>query len=188
MNTEDTLSELMDCYGTSILHLAYSYVRNHETAKDLAQEIFIKCYQKLDTFQGESAIQTWLYRIAINHCKDHVKSWHYRKVHTSHFFTSLLKGQQKAAEAEYLDQAGRQELSAAILQLPLKYKEVIILAYFHDMTMNEISAVCEVNANTVKSRIARAKELLKQSITERGGNDGEEITTGKNRDVKGRIG
>ncbi|WP_181884468.1 sigma-70 family RNA polymerase sigma factor [Neobacillus piezotolerans] len=105
MKDNDWLGGFMDQYGTSILHLAYSFVRNRQTAEDLAQEIFIKCYEKADSFRGESKIHTWLYRIAVNHCKDHIKSWHYRKVHVSEYFSSLLKGQQHGAETQYFAKA-----------------------------------------------------------------------------------
>ncbi|PLR96945.1 sigma-70 family RNA polymerase sigma factor [Bacillus sp. T33-2] len=150
----DTISELMERYGTSILHLAYSFVRNRQTAEDLSQEIFIKCYEKLGTFKGDSAIQTWLYRVAVNHCKDYVKSWHYRKVYVSDYISTMKKGQQNGAENNFFQKVERNELFDDILRLPVKYKEVIVLAYFHELTMSEISIVCGVNMNTVKSRIS----------------------------------
>lgn len=187
MQDYDTISELMDRYGTTILHLAYSYVRNRQTAEDLTQEIFIKCYENLSTFKGEAAIQTWLYRIAINHCKDYVKSWHYRKVYTSEFISALLKVQQNGAEKEYIKKADRNELYDHILSLPIKYKEVIVLAYFHELTMGEISVVCGVNVNTIKSRISRAKKLLKETIIEGSEEYGRYFDERERPDTKGRI-
>ncbi|CEG28831.1 sigma-70 family RNA polymerase sigma factor [Bacillus sp. B-jedd] len=164
------------------------FARNRQTAEDLSQEIFIKCYEKLDGFRGEAGIQTWLYRIAVNHCKDYVKSWHYRKVHASEMIASLMPGKQDGAESEYFVRAEQDELIEAVFRLPLKYKEVIVLAYFHDLTMKEISEVCDVNINTVKSRAAKAKDLLKQQLSERGGMNGGKITGGKDENAQGRIG
>lgn len=79
-NTEQIISQLMDNYSDDVLHLVFSYVKNRTTAEDLTQEIFIKCYEKLGQFNNKSSIKTWLYRIAINHCKDYLGSWHYRKL------------------------------------------------------------------------------------------------------------
>ncbi|RHW43349.1 sigma-70 family RNA polymerase sigma factor [Neobacillus notoginsengisoli] len=164
---DNTISKLIDRYGSAILYLAYSFVQNRQTAEDLSQEIFMKCYEKLNTFKGESSIQTWLYRIAINHCKDYVKSWHYRKVYASEYITKMLKGQENDAEKKLLQKEEQTQLFDYILKLPAKYKEVIILSYFHELTMKEISIVCGVNVNTVKSRLLRAKSFLKKIIVER---------------------
>ncbi|RHW39041.1 sigma-70 family RNA polymerase sigma factor [Neobacillus notoginsengisoli] len=187
MEKDEFLNDLMDRYGTAILHLAYSFARNRQTAEDLSQEIFIKCYENLDRFRRDSGVQTWLYRIAVNHCKDYVKSWHYRKVHASEFIASLLKGQQDCAETQYFLKEEQDELIEAVFQLPVKYKEVIILAYFHDLTMKEISEVCGVNINTVKSRAAKSKVLLKQILLERSAMNGGTVTGSKDKDAQGRI-
>lgn len=188
MQDYDTISELMDRYGTSILHLAYSFVRNRQTAEDLSQEIFIKCYKKLYTFKGDSTIQTWLYRIAINHCKDYVKSWYYRKVYASEDISTMQNGQQNGAEKQFMQKIDRIELFDDIFNLPDMYKEVIVLAYFHEMQLSDISNVCGINLNTVKTRISRAKKLLKESIMERSSEDGSPIDGRENPDAKGRIG
>ncbi|OCA88345.1 RNA polymerase factor sigma C [Bacillus sp. FJAT-27225] len=175
----------MERYGTKVLHLAYSFVRNRATAEDLAQEIFIKCYKQLDSFKGDSSLQTWLYRVAVNHCKDHVKSWHYRRVQASEYVSSLIKGQEHGPEEHFLQKAKRDALIEEVLRLPMKYREVIILAYFHELTMNEIGEVCGVNVNTVKSRASKAKELLRKSMAERSGWDGEEIEGSQRKNVQG---
>lgn len=188
MQNHELLSDLMDRYGTAILHLAYSFVRNRQTAEDLSQEIFIKCYQKLHTFNGNSAIQTWMYRIAVNHCKDYIKSWHYRKVHASEYITTLVKGHQHGPEAHYFTKVDQEELINDIFRLPIKYREVIMLTYFHELSMSEISDVCGVNINTVKARVAKAKKLLKKSITERSPEHGKPIKEPESQDAKGRIG
>ncbi|NHM33834.1 sigma-70 family RNA polymerase sigma factor [Neobacillus terrae] len=183
MRDNDTILELMDSYGTSILHLAYSFVRNRATAEDLSQEIFLKCYEKLNTFKGDSTIQTWLYRIAVNHCKDYVKSWHYRKVFASEYISKMKKGQENATEIQFIQKTDRAELFDDILRLPVKYKEVIILAYFNELTMNEIGLVYGINVNTVKSRISKAKKILKGFIEERSAENGRSFE-----ETKGRIG
>ncbi|MBS8265622.1 RNA polymerase factor sigma C [Mesobacillus boroniphilus] len=168
MQREKVIVELMEQYGTDVLHLAYSYVRNRQTAEDLAQEIFLKCYQKFDTFQGEAQIQTWLYRVASNHCKDYLKSWHHRKVFVSGYISSMLGGQQAGPEKQLIQNAENKELVEAMFKLPVKYREIIYLFYYQEMPQKEIAEVCGLNINTVKSRLTRAKQLLKEILQERG--------------------
>lgn len=173
MDKHEIISDLMDRHGTDVLHLAYSYVRNHQTAEDLAQEIFIKCYEKLDTFQGNSSIDTWLYRVAVNHCKDYVTSWHYRKMHASDVISSYFTGGSSSAEQDLIEQEEKTELLNEIFQLPLKYREIIFLYYYQQCTQKEIGDICGLNLNTVKSRMTRGKEILKKSLTKRGEWNGE---------------
>lgn len=166
MDRNETIKMLMEEYGTAVLHLAYSYVRNRETAEDLTQEIFFKCFERLDTFQGNSAIQTWLYRIAANHCKDYLKSWYHRKMHVSDYLLSFFKNTQAGPEDQCVQEDEKSELQHALFQLPVKYREVIFLYYFQECSQKEISDICGLNLNTVKTRLVRARELLKEILEE----------------------
>lgn len=167
LQNHENISKLIDDYGLSILHLAYSFVRNRQTAEDLSQEIFIKCFEKLDSFKGESNIQTWLYRIAINHCKDYLRSWHYRKVQVSEYASTLFSKNEVGPEDLYLKKINNTELINDIFKLPVKYREIIILYYFHEISLKEIAEINSINLNTAKSRMTRAKEILKRHIQER---------------------
>ena len=69
---EDLIDEIMNKYGQEVLQLVYSYVNNKEVAEDVTQDIFVKCYKSLHTYK-EFELKTWLWRIAINHCKDYLK-------------------------------------------------------------------------------------------------------------------
>lgn len=74
LSNEMIIDELMQQYGEEILKLVMQYVHNHSVAEDLTQEIFVKCYKALPSFQYGSSLKTWLWRIAINHSKDYLKS------------------------------------------------------------------------------------------------------------------
>lgn len=187
MDTDEKIVDLMDRYGSSVLHLAYSYVRNRQTAEDLTQEIFIKCYKKLETFNGDSTLQTWLYKIAVNHCKDYIKSWHFRKIFVTHFFDSFLTDKEVSPEAHYLKKAESEALIENVMKLPVKYREIIFLHYFQDLSQKEITQICDFNLNTVKSRLSRAKELLKRSMEERSEKDGGADKKSKNASKNGGI-
>ncbi|MCE7791536.1 sigma-70 family RNA polymerase sigma factor [Salipaludibacillus sp. CUR1] len=127
---EHVLQELMSSYGQQIQQLAYTYVKDPALAEDLTQEIFLKAYTKLHTYNGEASMKTWLYRIAINHCKDYVKSWHYRKVtlHAPAIDTAKTKGH--SLEQEVINRSEQERIVQAVLQLPIKYRESVYLYYY----------------------------------------------------------
>lgn len=185
MQKEKVIADLMEQYGTAVLHLAYSYVRDRQIAEDLAQEIFFKCYQKCDTFQGNSLIQTWLFRVASNHCKDYLKSWHHRKVSVSGYISSFLSKHQDSPETQLIKSVENQELTQALFQIPVKYREMLFLFYFQECTLKEIADISSLNLNTVKSRLARAKSLLKEILEERSGDDGRTVEETKTRNAGG---
>ncbi|MBT2639889.1 sigma-70 family RNA polymerase sigma factor [Bacillus sp. ISL-39] len=185
MEREEAIVDLMERFGTDVLHLAYSYVRNRQTAEDLAQEIFLKCYQKFDTFEGNSQIQTWLYRIASNHCKDYLKSWHHRRVLVTDYISAKLAGHHDGPESQLVRNTDNKELIEAMFKLPVKYREVIFLFYYQELSQKEIAEVCGLNLSTLKSRLTRAKVLLKEILQERGVGFGGAVEETESRNVEG---
>ena len=165
-NASEAIDEIMDKYGQEILQLAFSYVKNKQIAEDLTQEIFVKCYKSLHTYSGKSKFRTWLWRIASNHCKDYLKSWYNKNVFTSDYQPIYDSNQTNSAEQTFIQDEEDSQLAAAVMELPVNYREVIYLFYFEEMTIKEISVVTEVKENTIKTRLKRAKELLKERLEE----------------------
>ncbi|EAC4354568.1 sigma-70 family RNA polymerase sigma factor [Listeria monocytogenes] len=163
-NTEQIISQLIDNYSDDVLHLVFSYVKNRTTAEDLTQEIFIKCYEKLDQFNNKSSIKTWLYRIAINHCKDYLGSWHYRKLNFSEKIWDYLPSKSKHVEEEVIAKDVANSLMSAVMDLPVKYREVVFLHYYEELSLANISKITGVNSNTLKTRLKHARELLKTKM------------------------
>ncbi|WP_404457941.1 sigma-70 family RNA polymerase sigma factor [Oceanobacillus kapialis] len=163
---EQLLDELMHCYGQQILQLTYSYVHSKEVAEDLTQDIFVKCYKSFHTFNGGSMIRTWLWRIAINHCKDYLRSLYNKKVVVSENDLTYIGGRQESVEQTIMRKDEDHHLSSTVMQLPIKYREVIYLFYFEELQIKEISLVLEVKESTVKTRLKRAKEILKKVLGE----------------------
>ncbi|WP_442593971.1 sigma-70 family RNA polymerase sigma factor [Neobacillus sp. D3-1R] len=168
INKDELLEKMMIDYGNDILYLAYSYVKNRSIAEELAQEVFISAYTHLDRFQWESSIKTWLYRITVNRCKDYLKSWSYRSTVLSTVFDLKMGSRDKETDEIIIQKDEKSKLSNLIFLLPLKYREVIYLFYFEEMNLNEMSQLLNLNINTLKSRLKRAKELLKREITKGG--------------------
>lgn len=162
--TTERIDELMQQYGQDILQLVYTYVRDHALAEDLTQEIFLKCYKAYPTFQGKSSVKTWLWRIAINHTKDYLKSWYNQHVQSTEQTVLQHVGDGVNVEQTIIQQDEEAALAEAVLQLPVLYREVIYLYYFEECTIKEIAAILPANENTVKTRLRKGKGLLKERL------------------------
>ncbi|OAS89440.1 MULTISPECIES: sigma-70 family RNA polymerase sigma factor [Metabacillus] len=164
IETEDKemmINEIMNKYGQEILQLVYSYVNNKALAEDLTQDIFVKCYKALHTYNKKSTIKTWLWRIAINHCKDYLKSWYNRNVYIGENDWLNRSTQNTTVEQTIIQREEDSQLAQTVMNLPIKYREVIYLFYYEELSIKEVAEVTQVKLNTVKTRLKRAKELLK---------------------------
>ncbi|GGA80393.1 sigma-70 family RNA polymerase sigma factor [Ornithinibacillus halotolerans] len=161
---ESMIEQLMDEYADGILHLVYTYVKNRTTAEDLTQEIFMKCYEKYHQFDHKANVKSWAYRVAINHCKDYLRSWHYRKINLNEKIWDYIPSRSTNVEKEVIEKEEGDSLVDAVMTLPVIYREVVFLHYYEELTLTEISNVTSVNINTLKTRLKRAKELLKDKL------------------------
>lgn len=167
LETEDRevlMDEIMTRHGQDILRLVYSYVNDKELAEDLTQDIFVKCYKSLHTYKGRSSLRTWLWRIAINHCKDFLKSWYNKHVVISEEQPITHRTTKEMVEEVVIQKEEDDQLITAIMTLPIKYREVIYLFYYEELLIKEIAVITEASVNTVKTRLRRAKELLKERL------------------------
>lgn len=160
---EERLEWLMNAYGDDIARLAFTYMKNKQLSEDIAQEVFIKCYEHLDNFRNESSYKTWLYRITVNLCKDKLKSWSYRNIVLTEFF-SKIKSTSQSPELELVRQEDKQLLSEKILALPIRYRELIIFYYYEELSYNQIADLLDLRLQTIKSRLHRARLMLKKSM------------------------
>ncbi|WP_413375886.1 sigma-70 family RNA polymerase sigma factor [Alkalihalobacillus sp. 1P02AB] len=157
---------IMDEYGEKLIRLAYGYLKDWGLAEDVVQEVFIKCHHRLESFRMDSSIQTWLYSITSNQCKDVLRSTYFKRMISN---ISIFKTNPEARttpELILLEHEKDQQMTNALLTLPVKYREVLILFYYEDASILEISQILRTNENTVKTRLHRGKKLLKKMIEE----------------------
>ncbi len=162
-NTVYDIETLVREYGNDVLRTAYSFVRDREAAKDLFQETFIKANYNLDKFRGDSSIKTWLIRITVNVCKDYLKSAYQKNVVP---MTQVEEDSLRVEDDhEQIENADRDEqIRRAVNSLPENYREVVLCVYFREMSVADTSAALGVPEGTVKSRLARAREVLKSKL------------------------
>src|SRR5690625_186227 len=169
-DTDEVIEELMTLYSKKVYLLAYSFVKNHGNAEDITQEVFIKCYKNLDKYRGDATISTWIYRITVNTAKDFLhKNKLMQFVHPLKYITNLVNDQ--TPEQALIEKNQKEQVLHAIFSLQIRYREILILYYFHDQKIDEISETLHVNANTVKSRLVRGRRKLKQKLTSLRGKD-----------------
>lgn len=166
------IERLIKCYGDDVLRIAYLYVKDKHKAEDIFQEVFIKVFKKYDTFKGNSSEKTWIMKIAVNVCKDYFKSFWIKRV----FLNSDREEDRETYAEEYKDESledgiiksmESKELLKEVMNLPIKYKEVIILYYYQQFSSKEISEMLKLPEGTIRTRLFRARELLKKNVTGR---------------------
>lgn len=147
------LSEWIDRYERELLRLCCMILRDVSMAEDAVQETFLRAFRRMDAFRGDSEPKTWLYRIAINVCKDMRRSpWH-------RFFDKRVDVERVQAACE-----GASDVSIALMQeilrLPDKLREVVFLYYYEDMKLGEIARLTGVSDSTVSDRLRKARSKL----------------------------
>lgn len=161
---ERCLNDAMEQHGDYLKRLIFTYVKDIQKAEDIVQEVFIKFYKNLDRFEGRSSIKTFLYRIAINESHNYLRSWHYRKFEV----TERIKmwKNRVSVESEYLQKEQNQTIAELVNSLPVKYREVLWLYYYMELSVMEVADVLNCSDNTVKTRLARGRKLIKVTIEE----------------------
>ena len=165
------LEHLIDLYGEKVKKLAYTYVKDWAIAEDVTQEVFISVYKNLDRFRGDASYKTWIYKIAMNKSKDTIKSRFLRPTKLLTKLKHQTEVYELSAEQKAFTDIGDIRLSEAVMQLPIKYREVIMLFYYEGLKLEEIQCVTRLNLSTIKTRLRRAKALLRE-LYEEGVNHG----------------
>lgn len=161
--TDEEMKRIMDSHGEHLIRLAYFYVKDWAAAEDIMQEVFISYYRKADQFEERSALKTYLSKITVNKCHDYLRSWRNKRSLFSNSLGGLISSA-KSPEETYVLQTDQSNLTNKILELPIKYREVILLFYYQEFTSKEISEMLACSENTVKTRLRRAKDLLRQKV------------------------
>lgn len=137
--------------------LAFSYVKNSDAAMDVVQESIMKALGKLDSLRKPEYMKTWFYRILVNESISHLRK-------NKRF--SWEDWDETQLTVEDRDVPRSLDLYQAVQSLPPKLKTVVILRFFEDRKLEEISAITKSNLNTVKSRLYKGLKLLKDRIGE----------------------
>lgn len=161
---------LVERYHEKMLYLAVDLTKNFEDAQDVAQEAFIKAYQKLDQFRGNAKFSTWLYRITSNLAIDHYRKRKRKREDSMDDSYKQLPGKDKSEslitgnESSLATGRRNAKIRKAIEDLSDQQKTAVVLKFFHGKTSIEIGEIMECSDATVRTHIYRAMKNLKHLL------------------------
>lgn len=166
---EVALIELMKEYGNYLTRTAYLLLKDQQLAEEAVQDTFITAFEKINQLANPEKLRSWLTSILINRCRSYQRKRSWKHAFLPLSLIEPFKEEQRfeSPEDQFFNLLEHQELSSAIHELEYKYREVIILFYFNEMKIHEISHYLKANENTIKSRLTRGRSQLKQ-ILQRG--------------------
>jgi RNA polymerase sigma-70 factor (ECF subfamily) len=153
---------LMNKYYPRVYASIFSFIKSKDDSEDLSQQTFIKVWQQLDTFRGDSAFFTWVYRIAINLAKNFVASSGFKKqkINTSIQEAEIDISSFDDIESAVIHNESLEEISFFIDSLPESLKTAFVLRESEGKSYEDIAAITETPIGTVRSRIFRARESI----------------------------
>ena len=160
--------DLVSDFRIRLFRKACSLLGNADDAEDVVQDSLITAFNNLAKFRGESGIYTWIYRIVVNKCRDNIRNKIVKKEDSMEYSTPILSDDRVSIEKNLELSEDSSYLIDKINQMDKKYREVVILKYYDNMSYQEIAEVVHTNVGTIKSRLFKARELLKGAIVNNG--------------------
>lgn len=168
----EAFEELIESYRKKVFNIALRMVGNREDASDLAQEVFIRIFKSLKSFKEESQFSTWVYRITTNVCLDHIRK---NKKTNNVSLEEEIELSENSVKKQYSDASPspdiiaernevRRIISSAVRLLPEDHRSVIVLRDIQGFSYEEISKILNCPEGTVKSRLNRARQILRERL------------------------
>ncbi len=151
-NTSLDLDSIYLEYKDYIFRTCILYLKDYHLAEDCTQNVFIKIYRKIHTFKRKSSLKTWITGICINTCKDMIKKKRY------------IESIDETIPDTDTDVESQMSVTEAVMSLPLKIREVVILYYYREFTMKEVAEFTHTKISNVEYRLRRARALLKDML------------------------
>ncbi len=169
----DGFEELVRRYQRPITSYVYRMLGDYESSLDVTQEVFIKVYNSLTKYSSEYKFSTWLYRIAHNAAIDHMRrnSITPQSIETENAdgtYQIQLESHRPSPEKDHEVNEWRNEIDAVVKCLPPAYRDLILLRHSRDLSYDEIAEVTGLPLGTVKNRLFRAREMMREIFVERG--------------------
>jgi len=147
-------------YAKAMYHIALRMVAQSTVAKDLTQDVFVKVFEELDRFRGESTLGAWIKRITINICLNHLKRAGYLQKDELNESTLLIADE----ENDFVEKVDMKIIHDSIKSLPVGCRTVLTLYLLEGYRHNEIAEILEISVSTSKTQYRRGKQLLKKKL------------------------
>lgn len=159
---EEAFRQIVEDYGNKLLKTCYLILRDREEAEDVVQETFTKVFRKMGTFREESGLYTWIYTIALNISRDRLR----KKRYILTLEDELVGNTDVETHVEM--SIDREILRKGIFEMNSLYREVLVLFYFEGLSIKEISNLLNEKEGTIKSKLSRGRNILKESLLKGG--------------------
>jgi RNA polymerase sigma-70 factor (ECF subfamily) len=168
------VADLSASYGAKIYQLAFRYLKNREDAEEVAQDVLLKVYQKIDAFRGDSALSSWIYRITFNAAMSRLREFKQNlplapELSRENDVLQPVKREvvdwSPLADEEVFRAQMRKSLVRALQEMPLLYRAPVILRDVQGLSTEEASAILHVKEQTLKSRLHRGRLMLREQLS-----------------------
>jgi RNA polymerase sigma-70 factor (ECF subfamily) len=162
---ESAFRELYDRFSPMVYNLCLRLCGDPARAQDLSQEVFLRVFKGLPRYRGNSSLKTWIYSIALNHCRGRMgrRTLELERWDDERFDRGPADPGASPEEA-LLARDGERRVAAALLRLPVRFREAVVLRDLEGLSYEEIAAVLRVRTGTVRSRIARGRDRLRVAL------------------------
>lgn len=157
-------SLLIDKHAPMVFHIVRRFLKNEDEIEELAQQIFVKTYERLETFDGRSKFSSWLYVISMNHCRDYVKNIRRKNKNFGEmesFQLEDLLGHSQTPDHEMETKETNYILHEALVTITPDFAEAFLMKYRDDLSYKEMSEQLSVTVNALKQRVHRARSELR---------------------------
>jgi len=172
---ERAFRELIEAHRDRVYNISFRMLGSRAEAEDVAQEVFIAVFKTIETFRGDSKFSTWLYRVAVNHCKNRIKYLARRHdrdrdeldetTNVQHGAVGAIGGPGPRAPDHALEAQQMETLiQEAIAELDEEQRIVVVLRDVEDLSIEEICKITDLPEGTVKSRLHRARLVLRKKL------------------------
>jgi RNA polymerase sigma-70 factor, ECF subfamily len=173
---ERAFNELVETYERRVFRLVFRMVGRHDEAEDMTQEVFVQVFKAVGTFRGDSKLSTWVYRVAVNLCKNRLKYLSRRHEGSQQELEPMAEraplSEAKGvtfgdvARPDHMVEGMQAEIliKRCIAEIEPEFREVLVLREVEDLSYDEIAAITGLAEGTVKSRIHRARAMLKAKV------------------------
>ncbi len=161
---KEFFGELVLRHQDFIFNAVRNFVRLEEEARDITQDVFLKAYENMDKFRGESKFSSWLYRIAYNLSVNWSERRRGRETQLDDSFADTVPDDAGSADEQFDRALVLSRIKEVIAELPGKYSVVLKLYYFEDRSYQEIADTLGIPLNTVKIQLLRARGLVRKKL------------------------
>ena len=172
----DAFDELVSRYQRYVFNLVYQHLGDNSDIEDVAQEVFLRIYKFIRKYRGNASLESWIYKIVLNYCRTYAR----RRSTLSRFFITTgpaRRDEERSYEildtlpdlsydpAKTIEQRRIvQDILNAVHALPVIYRDILIMREVNELSYEEVSEILGISIGTVKSRISRARDLVRQKV------------------------